>query len=108
MMDLIVNIFSQNMEDFNDVVLQIRTSQKLLSDLLCLEQNQNKEYLLQQLKRLGLFKILINYLIESHAENTTSLEQLKFIEEETKKLQQLMQANFLCGGFSMNAWDYDP
>ena len=46
MMDLIVNIFSQNMEDFNDVVLQIRTSQKLLSDLLCLEQNQNKEFLL--------------------------------------------------------------
>ena len=47
MMDLIVNIFSQNMEDFNDVVLQIRTSQKLLSDLLCLEQDQNKEFLLQ-------------------------------------------------------------
>ena len=19
-----------------------------------------------------------------------------------------MQANFVCGGFSMNAWDYDP
>ena len=64
--------------------------------------------MLQKLRKLGLFKILMNYLIEDHSEHTGELEQLRFIEEETKKLWQLMQANLLLGGFSMNAWDYDP
>ena len=42
--------------------------------------------MLQKLRKLGLFKILMNYLIEDHSEHTGELEQLRFIEEETKKL----------------------
>ena len=64
--------------------------------------------MIKQLRGLGLFKILINYLIEQEVSPSSNLEQLRFIELESKKLWKLMQANFLCGGFSMNAWDYDP
>ena len=63
-MDLVVNTIQIGADNYHEAVNSIRSGSKLLSELLNITEEICTDFLLVQLRRLGLFKIHVNFLID--------------------------------------------
>ena len=73
-MDLVVNNLKHGQENYHEAVFSIRSGSKLLCSLLDVNSELSTDFLLTQLRRLGLFKIHVNFLIDDRSADTGNLK----------------------------------